>query len=65
MILVIAPEQQLTVPQSSIKQTRLWKGSGLSLVRFPGMIFLFFARVGSVRFLVRLHPGVQLGIRAL
>jgi hypothetical protein len=26
------------------------------------MIFLFFARVGSFRFPVRLHPGVQLGI---
>jgi hypothetical protein len=41
------------------------KGAGLSSVRFLGMIFLFFARVGSVRFPVRLHPGVQLGIRAL
>ena len=42
------------------------KGSGFSLVRFLGMIFLVICfRDHSVRFPVRLHPGMQLGIRTL
>jgi hypothetical protein len=38
----------------------------LSLVCFLGMLFLAFGFLGySVRFPVRLHPSVQLGIRTL
>jgi hypothetical protein len=36
------------------------------LDRFLGILFFVFAfHVSPVRFPVRLHPGVQLGIRAL